>query len=101
MKKITIFQRSSSPIILYDESEDDLDVYNDALSKLFQTGNVNIIKTSEATLLVRPNDISGIMVEEENYIDPIDEPEDVEEKEEKDEDDKQEIEEDIITDIEK
>lgn len=120
MRKIKIYQRDSQQIELFDESDMNFDDYCKELSKLFNISNVSILKTSTQTFIVRPSQITGIVVEEENMddnslliddineIDDIDDtpteenetiPEETPEEEKVEEPKKEEPPQDIITDM--
>ena len=98
MRKITIYQKGSENVEIFDDSDMDLVEYCQELSKLFQMTNVSILKTSHSTFIGRPSRLTGIVVEDEEEVVEIeneiieDEPDEIEEKVE-------EIQEDIITDM--
>jgi hypothetical protein len=63
MRKITIHQNDAKDIQINDDSDEPLDQYCERLSELMKMGNVAIIKTSSASVVVRPSKIVGIKVE--------------------------------------
>ena len=64
MRKITICQRESDTIVVYDNNEDPIDEYSQELSNLMKMGNISILKTSESSVVLRPSKITGILVED-------------------------------------
>ena len=64
MKKIKIIFDDQVEVLL-DEDETALEEYSKALSSLFISGNVNVIHTSNESLLVRPSKIVAIKLTEE------------------------------------
>lgn len=64
MKKIKIIFDDQIET-LFDEDETVLEEYSKAISPLFVSGNVNIIHTTNESLLVRPSKIVAIKVTEE------------------------------------
>jgi hypothetical protein len=64
MKKIKIIFDGQTETLL-DEDEATLEEYSKAISSLFVSGNVNIIHTTNDSLLVRPSKIVAIKVTEE------------------------------------
>jgi hypothetical protein len=101
MKTITIYQKDASDVVIIDDSKDPIDNYCQELSKLFQMTNVTILKTSTATFIGRPSQLSGIVVTEDEKQQEVKLEEPVSDTPEKvvEEEKKEEIQEDIITDI--
>ncbi len=94
MRKITIHQEDAKNIEVFDENDDPLDEYCNRLSTLMKMGNVAILQTSSASVVLRPSKVVGIKVE--NGTSKIEEiPPTTLPKETKAED----IIEDIITDV--
>jgi len=64
MKKIKIIFDDQIET-LFDEDDSNLEEYSKAISPLFASGNVNIIQTTNESLLVRPSKILAVKVTEE------------------------------------
>lgn len=99
MKKITIFQRGASDVVIADDSDVQMAEYCQELSKIFKTSNVVILNTSSSTYIGRPSQLTGVVVEdlnteEQQQIEPDDKP-----TPEDDVKPEPQIQEDIITDI--
>ena len=96
MRTITIHQSDAENIKVLDDSEDPMDQYCSNLAELMKMGNVAILKTSSASVVLRPSKIVGIKVEDgastQSITPPETQPEEPQVKE-------QEIAEDIITDV--
>lgn len=85
MKKITIYQRGASDVVILDDSDQPIEEYCQDLSKVFHMSNVVILKTSTSTFIGRPSQLTGLVVEDteskiQQSIDPESMPETVEEK---------------------
>lgn len=66
MKKIIkILQENVEPLIIEDENDEELNEYVLNLSKLLSIGNVTILETSSSSLIIRPHQISSMIVTEE------------------------------------
>lgn len=63
MKRISIYQKSGM-IDLFDDSDIPTDEYCSKLSELMKMGNIAILKTTEASVVLRPSKIAGIKVTE-------------------------------------
>jgi len=63
-KQITILQENASPIVVDDRDDRDLDEYTLELSRLLESNNVSIVKTSSCSVIIRPNKIASIVVRE-------------------------------------
>ncbi len=98
MRTITIHQNNTENIVVLDESDDPIDQYCNNLAELMKMGNVSILKTSSASVVLRPSKIVGIKVEEgavtKSIVPPTTLPEETTEE-------VKEIVEDIITDVDK
>lgn len=97
MRRITIHQSDAKNILILDDSDEPIDQYCNRLSELMKMGNVAIIKTSDASVVLRPSKIVGIKVEDcpavqEEAIIPT-------KKEEQTTEAQSEVVEDIITDV--
>jgi hypothetical protein len=103
MRRITVYQKDSDSVELLDDSDTNLEEYCRELSKLFQMTNVSILKTSHSTFIGRPSQLIGIVVEDTDTGEIMEETPEVENTTEGDIPDdlpkEEEIEEDIITDI--
>ena len=64
MKKIRIFQRDNETIELEDSDDKNLHEYIDDLEKLFDSDTVIKIKTENKGGLIRPSQITSVIVEE-------------------------------------
>ena len=93
MRKITIHQNDTENIEVFDDSDEPLDEYCGRLSELMKMGNVAILKTSSASVVLRPSKVVGIKVEEDesSLSPPIIPPEDPKAESQETED--------IITDV--
>lgn len=66
MKKIIkILQSNAEHLIIEDEDDSDLNEYILNLSNILSVGNVVILETSSSSVILRPNQISSIVVTEE------------------------------------
>jgi len=66
MKKIIkILQSNVDPLLIEDENDEELNKYVLELSKLLSIGNVTILETSSSSIILRPHQISSIIVTEE------------------------------------
>lgn len=98
MRKITIHQSDADTMEVLDDSDEPLDEYCGQLANLMKMGNVAVLKTSSASVVLRPSKIVGIKVEDGAIVQEVEtppastpQPEECQAK--------QEIEEDIITDV--
>lgn len=64
MRIITIHQNDNQNIKVFDDSDEPLDEYCNRLSELMKMGNVAILKTSSASVILRPSKVVGIKVED-------------------------------------
>ncbi len=96
MRKIIIHQNESQKIEIVDDSDEPLDEYCNRLSSLMKMGNVAILKTSSASVILRPSKVVGIQVEDDASLQQ--EPLPITPPEESKAEPKKEIE-DIITDV--
>jgi hypothetical protein len=64
MKRITIYQQKSPVVEVIDDSDMNTDEYCNELSKLFQSSNIAILKTSQSTFIGRPSKINSIVLED-------------------------------------
>ena len=66
MKKIIkILQSNIEPLLIEDNNDDDLNEYVLNLSNLLSVGNVTILETSSSSVILRPHQITSIIVTEE------------------------------------
>jgi len=66
MKKIIkILQSNVEPLIIEDENDSELSEYSSDLSKLLSVGNVTILETSSSNVIIRPHQITSIVITEE------------------------------------
>ena len=71
MKKIVINQKNSDPLILEDESSDDIKTYTNEISKIMESSKICIIETTYNNVVIRPSEISSIIVTEVDDKNPI------------------------------
>lgn len=64
MKHITIVQDKSSPVIVTDDDDESLKEYTTKLSSILENNNVTILHTTTGSVILRPNRISSIIVQE-------------------------------------
>ena len=64
MKNIVINQKNSDPLILNDENSDDIKTYTNEISKIMESSKICIIETTYNNVVVRPSEISSIIVTE-------------------------------------
>lgn len=64
MRKITIHQNDTQNIEVLDDSNEPIDEYCTRLSELMKMGNIAILKTSSASVVLRPSKVVGIKVED-------------------------------------
>ncbi|MFW9871514.1 MAG: hypothetical protein ACFFG0_00220 [Candidatus Thorarchaeota archaeon] len=64
MKHIIIYQENTSPVVLSDEDESKIEDYSKKASKILESNNVSILHTSQASLIIRPNKITSIVITE-------------------------------------
>jgi len=98
MRTLTIHQSDAETISVLDDSDEPLDEYCSQLANLMKMGNVSILKTSSASVVLRPSKITGIKVEEGAVVQEIETPP-AETPQPEECQAKQEIVEDIITDV--
>ena len=71
MKKIVIFQENVSNIELVDLDDSDLSSYIKKLSLVLELGNISILHTTSSSIVLRPNKIISILVNEEKTSEDI------------------------------
>lgn len=100
MRRISIYQESES-IVVFDDSDKPIDEYCSQLSELMKMGNIAILKTTEASVVLRPSKITGIKVTEINLGANLEEIDDSQPSEDTPPEEPQKTEEiqDIITDV--
>jgi len=64
MKRIVIYQENIDPIILNDDSDEQISSYIDKLSVVFNATKVTTIQTSDKIVIVRPSKIVSILITE-------------------------------------
>ncbi len=67
MKKIEILQTGIRPIIIFDNDQTPLTEYSKNTSRLLRSGNISILETSTGNIILRPQNIYSIIIE--NNID--------------------------------
>lgn len=102
MKKITIYQENNEPIVLDDDDDKtDIKEYVKNLSKVLESNNVVRLHLTSRSLVLRPNKISLISVENIPTTEPLAQQEPANEEDvipENSEEQKTEEPEDIISD---
>lgn len=68
MKKIIIVYKNSSPLTLTDEDSTDLRVYTKELTKIMELSKICILETSDCNVIIRPSEISSILVKDTKSI---------------------------------
>jgi len=63
-KQITIIQENSSPLVIDDRDDRDLNEYTAEMAKLLESNNVSIIHTSTCSVITRPSKVTSIIVRE-------------------------------------
>jgi len=71
MKKIVIFQENVSNIELVDLDDSDLSSYIKKLSAVLELGNISILHTTSSSVVLRPNKVISILVNEEKTSEDI------------------------------
>lgn len=66
MKKITIFQEHTTPLVVNDRDNSEVEDYSKRISALLENNNISILHTSSCSVVLRPNKISSIVVSEYN-----------------------------------
>lgn len=64
MKSITLSMVDSENLTIQDDDDKDLKEYTEELSSVLKSGNVTILETTSGSLILRPNKITSIFVEE-------------------------------------
>lgn len=64
MKKITIYTSNTDPIVIEDLDEKDIASYSNELSAILESNNISILYTHMGSLIIRPNLITGINIED-------------------------------------
>lgn len=65
MKNITILQKNTEAITIKDADDSDINEYTQKLSKVLSIGNVCVLETSTTNVILRPNQIVSILVEDD------------------------------------
>ena len=71
MRKICLNHKDGSKVVVFDESDVDIDEYCVSLSQIFTMSNVSILKTTGDNVILRPSCIQSILVQEEKDIEPV------------------------------
>jgi len=62
-RKIILYPKSAmKPIILTDESDDDIEVIKDKVKEALKSNNISILDTSNDCLIIRPSEIQGVLI---------------------------------------
>ena len=97
MKHIIINFKHSYAVEMADYSDESVEEYTEKLSKTLDNNNVTILHATSGSLIIRPNDVSSIVVSEEE-IEYADETSSTNIELEPGDPPQEEIQEDIITD---
>lgn len=66
MKQIIVYQENSVPLYIEDNDGSKIEEFARTLASLLETNNVSILHTSQSSVIVRPNKISSIVINEVN-----------------------------------
>jgi hypothetical protein len=71
MKKITIYQENTNPIIIYDNDYGDItnEEYDNELTKITTYSNVCKVTIGKSTIIIKPSKLNSILVEHINDSD--------------------------------
>jgi len=69
MRRITIYQGNASIQVLDNDTQTELKKYCEEISKIFEAEHISFLETSEATAILRPSEITGIVVENLSTLD--------------------------------
>ena len=64
MKKIEILQTGVRPIVMFDDDQTSLTEYSKSISGLLKNGNVSILETSTGNIVLRPQHVYSIIIED-------------------------------------
>jgi len=64
MKSIIVSLKHSDAVELFDADDNDIEEYTTALSKTLDNNNITILHATSGSLIVRPNEISSILITE-------------------------------------
>lgn len=69
MKRLTILFKTASPFVVYDNDDRPSDEYSREISTLLASNSISILHLSSNSVIIRPDEISSIVVEEDTSID--------------------------------
>ena len=90
MKQIVIYQENVAPILIEDDDDSAIEEFTAKLSTLLETNNVSLLHTSNGSIVLRPNKIVSVVINEVRSMSK-EQSQEVQQKEQK-------VQEDIITD---
>lgn len=64
MKQILIEKKSGPPIILTDDDDSEISEYTKKCSEILELSNISIIETSSSSAIVRPKEVTSIIISE-------------------------------------
>jgi hypothetical protein len=64
MKQILIEKKNGPPIILTDDDDTEISDYTKKCSELLELSNVSIIETSSSSAIIRPKEVTSIVISE-------------------------------------
>jgi hypothetical protein len=62
MKQILIFQENASTISIEDDDDSNIEEFTKKISSLLESNNVSLLHTSRASVVLRPNKITSVVV---------------------------------------
>lgn len=68
MKRITIFQENTIPIVIEDNDNSQIDEYTKELSSILENNNISLLHTSSESIIIRPNKISAIVISDNKEV---------------------------------
>lgn len=68
MKRITIFQENTIPIVIEDNDSSQIDEYTKKLSSILENNNISLLHTSSESIIIRPNKISAIVISDNKEV---------------------------------
>jgi hypothetical protein len=64
MKQILIEKKNGPPIILTDDDDTNISEYTKKCSEILELSNVSIIETSSSSAIIRPKEVTSIVISE-------------------------------------
>lgn len=66
MKKIIIFQKNNAPLEIFDDEKISNEEYSRKIVNIFNSNVISMIHTSSCSIVVRPNTILSVQIEDFN-----------------------------------